>query len=59
MFLFLFLIFFFRMNYREKNKLGYAVKANMAGERLFWFSEKIEQQDEPIAPELFDELIEE
>lgn len=47
------------MNYREKNKLGYAVKANMAGERLFWFSEKIKEHDEPIAPELFDELIEE
>lgn len=41
------------MNNREKTKLGYAAKANILGEKFAWFSEQLEETDEPLAPEAF------
>lgn len=46
----------FRINNREKTKLGYAAKANILGEKFSWFSEQLEEVDEPLAPEKFLDL---
>lgn len=47
----------FRINNREKKKVGHAVKANIVGKKLGWFAEQLEDRKEPLSSEEFEQLI--
>ncbi|XP_055603513.1 translation machinery-associated protein 16 homolog [Uranotaenia lowii] len=48
-----------KIDKREKKKIGHAVKANIVGKKLAWFSEHLEDRTEPLTPKEFESLINE
>lgn len=46
------------MSNREKTKLGYAAKANILGEKFAWFTEHLDEKQDPLTPEEFVAAIE-
>lgn len=52
-------LFFFRINNRERKKMGHAVKANIVGKKLGWFAERLEDRKEPLSSDEFETLIDE
>lgn len=49
--------FYYRINNREKKKMGHAVKANVVGKKLGWFAEQLEDRTEPLSGQEFETLI--
>uniref|UniRef100_A0A182RZD5 Translation machinery-associated protein 16 n=1 Tax=Anopheles funestus TaxID=62324 RepID=A0A182RZD5_ANOFN len=46
-----------KINNREKIKLGHAAKANMVGNKLAWFAERLYEQNAPLTPAEYEALI--
>lgn len=48
-----------KINTRDKIKLGHAVRSNILGEKLAWFTDRLEDREKPLSAKEFQEMIKE